>query len=143
MAFLGTPARRLSLRAHFGADRHADALPTLYFGLFTNDPFAGGVEVAGTNGYARVAVANNLAMWGTVAALQTSIASLADVIWPAATGAWSSGAPLVYWGIYDTATLGSGALWYAAQIGSGSIAAAASGDQPRILAGGITIVQGA
>ena len=96
MVVMSPAARRLSLRAHLGPNKHADALGTLYFALFSGDPFGAGTEPTSTGNYARVAVANDAAMWGTIAALQTSVTSAAGVVWPVATGLYSITGPLTF-----------------------------------------------
>ena len=55
MENMGIKARALSLRAHFGGDRHSSSLATHYYALFDAHPMAGGHEPAlGTGGYGRV-----------------------------------------------------------------------------------------
>lgn len=140
MTSMGLQARGLSLRAHFGGAKHADTLATHYYALFDGDPFAGGVEpTIGTGGYGRATVTNGSAMYGTPALGTSQLATLADIVWPAATGLWSITGPLPWWGIYSAST--AGALWYAGQCPEPK-SVAASGDQPRILAGGLILRQG-
>jgi hypothetical protein len=131
MTAMGIPARRLSLRAHFGPDRHTDALPILYVALYQGDPFGTGVEPSSTGGYARVAINNDGTLWGTVAAGQTSILNLVPVVWPVATGLWSITTPLDYWAVFDNAAGGN--LWYAGPLSvSGKIIITGAGDQARL-----------
>lgn len=142
MPVMGTPARRLSLRAHFGPDRHADALGTLYVALFSGDPFGAGVEPTSAGAYARVAIANDAALWGTVAAGQTSVLNLVAVAWPVASGLWSITSALDYWAVFDNSS--GGALWYAGPLGSsGKITITGAGDQARLPASSWSISQGA
>lgn len=138
MTSMSTAARRLSLRAHLGPNKHADALATLYFALFSGDPFGAGTEPTATGGYARVAVANDAAMWGTIAAGQVSVSSAAAVTWPNATGLWSITGPLTYWAVFDNST--GGVLWYGGPLTS-SVTVTGANDQPRIPAGSLTINQ--
>ena len=136
-----TPAARgLSLRAHFGGNKHPSALGTHYFALFKNHPLEGGIEpTAGTGGYGRATAANTAKLWGSPNIGDTQVANAAAVVWPAATGLWSITDPLTHWGIYDAATAGT--LWYIGKL-STTIVVAQSGDQPRILAGGLVWTQG-
>lgn len=143
MTTMGPKARGLSLYAHFGASKHASALTTLYFGLFDGDPFGPGHEPSSAGAYGRAVVGNNAAMWTAFPATALSITSQADVVWPAATAAWSITTALTHWGILSTNTLGAGDLWYADVIPGGGFIVASVGDQPRILAGGLTFIQGA
>lgn len=140
MVALSTAARRLSLRAHLGPDRHADALGTLYFALFQNDPFGAGVEPSSTGGYARVAVANDAAMWGTIAAGQVAVSSLAAITWPIATGLYSITTALTHWAVFDNSS--GGVLWYAGPL-TAPITVSGANDQPRIPVGALTFTQAA
>lgn len=130
-------ARGLSLRAHFGANKHASALGTHYFGLFTDYPLGAGVEAAFTNGYGRATVANGLAAWGSPAVGDTQVVNQADIVWPAATGAWAGG-PFTWWAILSAST--GGTLWYCGRLSAPAVVDTV-GNQPRILAGGLTIIQ--
>ena len=141
MTVMGPLARGLSLYAHFGTSKHASALTTLYFGLFDGDPFGTGTEPTSAGGYGRAVVNNNSALWSAFPATALSIITQADIVWPAATGAWSL-SPLTFWGIMSTSTLGTGNLWYADAIPGSGFVVATVGDQPRILAGGLTFIQG-
>jgi hypothetical protein len=141
MTVMGPKARGLSLYAHFGSNKHASALTTLYFGLFNDDPFGTGHEPSSAGGYGRAVVTNNAALWGAFPATALSIVTASDIVWPSATGAWSL-SPLTHWGVMSTNTLGAGELWYADVIPGGGFVVAATGDQPRILAGGLTFIQG-
>jgi hypothetical protein len=133
---MSTAARRLTLRAHLGPNKHADALATLYFALFSGDPFGAGTEPTSTGGYARVAVTNDGAMWGTIGAGQVSAASLAAVTWPAASGLWSITGPLTYWAVFDNSTGGN--LWYGGPL-STTVTITGAGDQARLPAGALTV----
>ena len=130
-------ARGLSLRAHFGANRHASSLATHYFGLFTDYPLGAGAEAAFTAGYGRATVANGAAAWGSPALGDTQVTNQADIVWPAATGAWAG--PFYWWAIFSANT--GGTLWYCGKLADPAVVSTA-GDQPRILAGGLTIIQG-
>jgi hypothetical protein len=139
MVAMGTAARRLSLRAHLGPDKHADALANLYFALFTGDPFGAGAEPTSTGGYARVTKANDAALWGTIAAGQLTAPTLSAITWPIATGLYSTGAtPLTHWAAFDNAS--GGVLWYGGPLTS-SIVVSGANDQPRLPAGALTISQ--
>lgn len=80
---------------------------SLYFGLFTASPSdaGGGTEVSG-NGYARVAVTNNLTNFP--AASGGSKQNAAAVTWPTATGSWGV---VVAVGIYDASSAGNLLYW--------------------------------
>jgi hypothetical protein len=136
---MGTAARRLSVRSHFGPDKHADALPTLYLALFQGDPFGAGVEPTSTGGYARKAIANDGTLWGTVAVGQMQVASLIDVAFVAASGLWSITTALNYWAVFDNSS--GGALWYGGPL-SPTITITGAGDQARLPAGTWLIAQG-
>lgn len=129
MATMGTNARRLSLRAHLGADKHADALATMHVALFRGDPLGSGTEPTSTGGYARKAITNDAAMWGTIGAGQTSVSSLADVVFVASSGLWSITAALDYWAVFDNSSGGN--LWYCGPLNP-TITITGAGDQARI-----------
>lgn len=141
MTTMGPKARGLSLYAHFGTSKHASALTTLYFGLFDGDPFGVGHEPSSAGAYGRAVVNNNSALWGSFPATAVAVTTISDVVWPAASGAWSL-SPLTWWGVMSTNVLGSGDLWYADEIPGGGFTVNAAGQQPRILAGGLTLIQG-
>jgi hypothetical protein len=138
MTSMSNAARRLSLRAHLGPDKHADALGTLYFALFKGDPFGAGIEPTSTGAYARVAVLNDATMWGTIAAGQVSVSSAAAVTWPAATGLWSITDGLTHWAVFDNSTGGN--LWYGGPLTT-PITVTGATDQPRIPAGSLSVTQ--
>lgn len=138
---MGIPARGLSLIAHFGANKHASALATHYYALFTDNPLAGGVEPTnGVGNYGRATVTNGVAMYGTPTLSTVQITNLADIVWPAASGLWSITTDLPWCGVYDASTGGS--LWYAFELPEPKRVEGAT-DQPRVLAGGLIIRQGA
>jgi hypothetical protein len=140
METLGVQPRSLILRSQLGADKHADALATLYFALFSAHPFAGGVEpTLGVGGYGRAAVTNGVALWGTISMGTLVVSTQQPIVWPAASGLWSITTPLTHWGAFSTTA--GGALWYIGECDEPK-AVANVGDQPRILAGGIIIAQG-
>lgn len=135
---LWTPsARGLSLRAHFGANKHASALATHYFGLFSDYPLGAGIEPTFAAGYGRATVANTAAAWGSPAVGDTQVVNQSDILWPAATGAWDNG-PYTWWGILSANT--GGTLWYCGRLAD-PITVSQAGNQPRILAGGLTLIQ--
>ena len=136
---LWTPtARGLSLRAHFGANKHASALGTHYFALFNGYPLGAGTEAPFANGYGRATVTNGAALWGSPALGDTQVTTQADIIWPAATAAWTGG-PFTWWAILSANT--GGTIWYVGELAEAAVVTTA-GDQPRILAGGLSIIQG-
>lgn len=140
MTNMSTTARRLSLRAHFGTDRHADALATLHVALFSGDPFGSGVEASSAGGYGRAAIANDATLWGTIAAGQTLAVNQVAVTWPVASGLWSIGTA-DHWAVYDTAS--GGVLWYGGPLSAaGKITITGAGDQARLPAGAWSISQG-
>src|SRR5690242_3602524 len=125
----GTAARTLSLKSHFGASKHADALTTLYFALFRGDPSNSGVEPTSTGNYARVAKTNDGTLWPAIGAGATQVANNAEIQWPVATGVYSITLALTWWAIFDNSTGGN--LWYWGQL-SPTITVTGAGDQPRI-----------
>lgn len=136
---LWTPAARgLSLRAHFGANHHPDALGTHYFALFNGKPDDPASNEAATGGYARAAVANDAALWGSPALGDTQVQNQADIVWPAAYNYIWNNQPFNWWGIFDHA--GGGTLWYMGHL-SQQVAITQPGDQPRIMAHGLTLIQ--
>lgn len=140
MENMGIRARALSLRAHFGGDRHSSSLATHYYALFDAHPLGGGHEpTLGVGGYGRAVVTNGAAMYGTPAATATQIANVSDLVWPAATGLWSITAELPWCAVYSSNT--GGDLWYAFELPEPKKVEAAT-DQPRVLAGGLIIRQG-
>ena len=136
----GTPARRLSLRAQLGPDKHVDALTTLYLALFQGDPFGSGIEPSSVGGYARVAILNNLSLWGTIGAGQVIVSNLVAPTFPVATGVYSITTALDYWAVLDNAA--GGALWYGGPL-TPTILVTGAGDQPRLPIGSWVIGQGA
>lgn len=137
---IATAAQRLSVRAHLGPDKHADALGTLHFALFQGNPAGAGVEPTSTGGYARKAMTNDAALWGTIAAGQVSATNLIDIAWPSATGLYSITSALNYWAVFDNSA--GGALWYYGTLLT-TITVTGAGDQPRLPAGALTITQDA
>ena len=142
MAGQGAKARNLTLRSHFGADRHSTlSLGTLYFGLMLGQPNAGGVEPDGTGAYTRVPRTNDAALWGTISATDTQVTnsgSSGTITWPSTTGLYSITSPLNYWFAADLSA--GGTIWYWGQLQT-TIQVAAAGDIPRLLAGTVTIIQ--
>jgi len=81
---------------------------TLYMGLFTSAPNAGGggVEcVIGTNSYARASITTVDASWSVV--LGGPITNAVAITFPAPTGAWGSGNPITHWALFDASTAGN------------------------------------
>lgn len=132
---MSIPARSCTLRSHLGADRSASSLPTLHFALLDGDPAASGVEPTTAGGYARVAVANDAALWGALAVNAVAASNVVAVTWPALTGLWSQ-PTLTHWAIYDNAT--GGTLWYSGQLAAPLVVTGA-GDVPRIPVGALTV----
>jgi len=136
---MSVKARNLSLRSHFGADRHPSlSLPIFHFALFAGDPTVAGVEPNGSAGYARAAVANDAALWGALDGTAIQAFSAVDIVWPAATGLYSTTGPLDHWAIFDNAT--GGTLWYSAPL-TAPIQVTGAGDVPRIPAGALSVTQ--
>lgn len=133
MAGQGVLARNLTLRSHFGADRHSTlSLPQLWFALLRGDPSATGAEPTGTGGYTRVAKTNDATLWGTIAAadlLVTNKGTAGSIQWPVTTGLYSITQALNYWAAYDLSA--GGVLWYWGQLTT-PIVVTQAGDQPRI-----------
>lgn len=130
-------ARNISIRSHFGADKSSVALPTLYFALFNGDPEGAGVEPTSTGGYARAAVANDAALWGTISAGAVSVTTIADIVFATASGVYSQ-ADLTHWAAFDNAAGGN--LTYAGPL-TATVSVTGAGDVPRIVAGAMTIAQ--
>ena len=137
-----TWGRNLTLRSHFGADRHPTlSLPTLYFALFKGDPSAGGVEPTAAGGYARVAKANDATLWGTFAASDVQAVnkgSAGTIAFPVATGVWSITDPLDWWAIFDNAAGGN--LRYFGPL-TQKITVTGASDQPRLPASTLSVSQ--
>lgn len=131
--------RNATLRAHFGADRHATlSLGTLYVALFNGDPLGAGVEPDGTGGYARVAKANDATLWGTIAAGATSAANsgtAGEILWPAASGLYSVPG-MTHWAVFDNSA--GGVLWYSGAL-TAQVVVTGAGDVPRIPAGAFLV----
>ncbi len=103
---------------------------TIYLGLSTAAPGDDGATAAeppGANGYARVAVTNNLTNFPAASAGAKSNGTA--ITFPTATGAWGT---VTHALIYDAATagnfLGAGALAVAKTIDNGDTASLAVGD---------------
>jgi len=139
MATLGSTARGQSLRARFGGRRSMDALDTLYVALFIGDPLSGGTEASG-GGYARAAVANGDALWGTIAASATSIANIASVNFPVTTGSYAPTGPYDHWAIMSAPS--AGVVWYAGEL-TATATVLGAGAQPRFPPGSLVIYQDA
>ena len=136
-----TLGRSLALRGTYGADRSAIAPSTLYFALLNGSPAASGIEPNSTGGYARVAKANDVTLWGTITAAATQIGntgSAGDITWPTSTGLWSITAPLKWWAIYDNAA-GGNLVAYGEM--TTPIQITGAGDTARIPAGALTLIQ--
>jgi hypothetical protein len=110
---------------------------TVYFGLFTSAPNAGGggVEcVIGTNAYARASVdtvdANFTAPLGSPCTNATAIA------FPAPTGAWGSGNPITHWAAFDASTAGN-MIEYGTL--SSALTISGAGTAPTIPIGGLVL----
>lgn len=138
----GVIARNLTLRSHFGADRHATlSLPTLWFSLWRGSPVAGGSEPNGTGAYTRVSKANDATLWGTIASTAVNVSNVGSagaIVWPSTTGLYSITLPLNYWAIHDLSA--GGVLWYWGELQT-PITVDATGDIPRIPAGSLTNIQ--
>jgi hypothetical protein len=83
----------------------AGLLPgTVYIGLMLSAPLRDGTSVVEPvgNGYARVAVVNNLTQWPAAAARRKTHAN--DIVFPTASGAWGT---LTHFGIFDSASAGA------------------------------------
>lgn len=112
MTAMGGAARNLAIRAHFGADKSALALTTMYFALFKGNPSSTGVEPTAFGGYARVAKLNDATFWGTYTTAETAVTNKGtegEITWPASTDIWSQN-PVDYWAIFDNSA--GGVLWY-------------------------------
>lgn len=142
MAGQGVKSRNLTLRSHFGADRHSTlSLATLYFALFFGNPMAGGSEPNGTGAYTRAPKTNDATLWGTIAATDvqvTNAGSSGGIVWPSATGLYSITSPFNYWAAFDLSA--GGVLWYYGQLQT-PIQVTAAGDVPRIPVSTLTILQ--
>lgn len=137
---MGLSARNLSLKAHFGADKAAGALPILYLALFKGNPSGTGVEPDSTGGYGRAAVDNDAVTWGTIASDAVSVSNQIEIAFPQATGLWSITDPLDWWGIFDLTT--GGELWYWGELDI-EVTVTGTGDQPRFPIDQFQLVQAA
>jgi hypothetical protein len=134
------PARNLAIRAHFGADKSALALPTLYFALFKGSPAGAGVEPSSAGGYARLAKANDAAFWGTYTSSDTTVTNKGAsgaLTWPAATDLWSQN-PVDHWAVFDNSA--GGVLWYWGPLGS-PLTLTGAGDVIQLPAGTLALSQ--
>lgn len=125
-------SRNLTLKAHFGANKHADALGTLYFALFRGDPSGAGVEPSSTGNYARVAKTNDATLWGTIGSTDVFVqnkGTSGEIAWPVATGLYSITLGMDWWGIFDNSSGGNLRYWGKLTT---PIVVSGSGDQPRI-----------
>ena len=140
----GTIPRSVTLRSHFGADRHSTlSLPTLYVALFKGDPSGAGVEPTSVGGYGRVAKANDATLWGAIAAGDVSVinkGTAGEILYPTATGVYSITDPLDYWAMLDNAA--GGVLWYWGVLGT-TITVTGAGDIPRLPANTLVCNQAA
>lgn len=133
---MSTLTRNLTLKAHFGASKHADALSTLYVALVQGNPKTGTyTEPDTTGGYARVAVTNDATLWGAIGTTDVQVFSITDIVWPSATALWSLSV-VDHWVIFDASSGGdirySGAL-------TNNISPTGVGDVPRIPSGQFSI----
>lgn len=99
MSLGSTFAKNADLKACYGDNKSTAAgWPTsITVKLYVGDPTAGGVEMSG-GGYAGVVLANTTAVLGTPSAGQLGPIA---VVWPASSGAWSSGTPPTYGAFVD------------------------------------------
>jgi len=95
------------LVGHVIGNTQYTAPATLYVALFSASPGDGdtGTELTG-NGYARVAVTNNLTNWSNTVSGQRSNA--VAISFPQATADWL---PAVSFGVYDAASAGNLLYW--------------------------------
>jgi len=89
-----------------GVSRTMKTPTTLYLAAFTTMPAddgTGGVEVTlGQGAYARIKIDNNTTNFPAAVAANPSVSSLnVSFSFPTATADWSSGAPIVGYGLYD------------------------------------------
>jgi hypothetical protein len=134
------PARNLAIRAHFGADKSALALPTLYFALFKGSPVGSGVEPTSFGGYARLAMTNDDTLWGTYTTVETAVTnkgSAGALTWPASTDIWSQN-PVDHWAIFDNSA--GGVLWYWGPL-AGPLTLTGAGDVIQLPPSTLTISQ--
>jgi hypothetical protein len=139
---LTSPSRNLAIRAHFGAEKSALALPVLYFALFNGSPAAAGVEPSGVGGYARVARNNDADLWGTFTAADSSAVNKGTagaIVWPAASGLWSQTA-VDHWAVFDNSA--GGVLWYWGRLNA-PLSLTGAGDVVQLPASTLTITQAA
>jgi hypothetical protein len=139
---LTSPSRNLAIRAHFGAEKHALALPVLYFALFNGQPDSAGVEPSGVGGYARVARNNDADLWGNFTVADSSAVNKGAggaIVWPAASGLWSV-ASVNHWAIFDNSA--GGVLWYWGKLAA-PLALTGAGDVVQLPPSTLTITQAA
>jgi hypothetical protein len=107
-------------------------MPTAYVGLFTSAPTetGGGTEVSG-NAYARVQTSGST--WAAATSATPSVSTTAATIsFPTASGSWGT---ISHWALFDALTSGN-MLYYGSFTTPRAIA---SGQQPQITAGGLTL----
>lgn len=144
MTSMGVKSRNRSLQAHFGANRNAASgmsEATLYFALFSGDPFGAGTEPTSTGGYARVAKTNDATLWGTIGATDVLVVNngaSGTIAWPVTSGLYSITGPLTHWAVFDNST--GGTLLYGGPL-TASITVTGAGDVPRIPSGALTVSQ--
>lgn len=133
--------RSLTLRSHFGADRHPSlSLQPMYFALMRGNPVAGGAEPDGTGAYTRVPRDNDALLWGTYGVgdtILTNKGTNGSIVWPSTTGLYSITLDLNYWAIYDLSA--GGVLWYYGELQT-PIKVTGAGGVPRIPANSLTNV---
>jgi hypothetical protein len=129
---------------------------TLYMALFTTQPTGNGsngaggvgtgnVEVTASNGYARVSLgASGLTIFKSTqndslaSTGNTGVSSNTNVItFPTSTGAWSAGAAIVGFGLYDALTVGN--LWEFGTCTPNTLTVAGTGVTISFAAGTLTI----
>lgn len=126
-----TPAVEQALLNHFLTDPAYTPPTTMYLALSTTTPNRDGTNFTepSSGGYARVSTtgADWSAATGTAPAVKTNTSTKS---FPIATSDWSSGANMVYFGLFDSASVGnllaSGPLTTAKPVLNGDTASFAS-----------------
>jgi hypothetical protein len=116
-----------------GAD---NATPQVFIGLFTAAPTdaGGGTEATGGS-YARVAVNRDDAQWAAPSGTPSGTSNSNPVTFPTSTGAWSAGANMTHFGVFDKLTSGNLIGWNSLTTPQ---AVGASGITPSFAAGALT-----
>ena len=113
---------------------------TLYLKLFTTSPSvsAYGTEVTNAGAYAAITVSSTTGNWPTISGSTTTITSAATFTYTTATADWSSAANIVAAALVDSATNGSGNMYWWGAL-TGTAGPVLNGNTASFASGAITI----